>query len=121
LDKTITDANFIVIRNQIQLMIDQYRINVEKWVLDQFNDIPERSSDSAIVSLRLWMEKFITLKQQSEILQSIDRDQGMVSIVISKEILERIDSVRKFYGLENMEETIETLLDCIHRNPISIR
>lgn len=52
MDNAITTNNFSEIRKLIQAMIDQFRINAEKWVVDQFNDIPEHPADGAVMSLR---------------------------------------------------------------------
>ncbi|MBF0110896.1 MAG: hypothetical protein HQL76_17150 [Magnetococcales bacterium] len=118
MERSITFHNFVDTRNKIQFMLDQYRINVEKWVVDQFNDIPVQPGEAAIMSLRLWMEKYLTVRQRLEIIADEVENPDFHRILLSRETVERMDSVRQFYGLNNMEETVATLLDCIRRHPV---
>ncbi|MBF0419771.1 MAG: hypothetical protein HQL77_02105 [Magnetococcales bacterium] len=115
---SLTLLNFADVHKNIQFMIDHYRINIEKWVVDQFNDISNNPSDSAVMALRLWMERFLTPRQQLEIFESVEKNFVFSSILLSRETVERMDSVRKHYGLENMEATVVALLDCVRRHPL---
>lgn len=115
---SLTLLNFADVHKNIQLMIGHYRINVEKWVVDQFHDISDSPSETAVMALRLWMERFLTPRQQLEIFESVEKNFDISSILLSRETVERMDSVRRHYGLETMEATVVALLDCIRRHPL---
>ncbi|HAT51538.1 MAG TPA: hypothetical protein DCS88_14580 [Alphaproteobacteria bacterium] len=117
LDSLITTDNFSDVRHQIQVMIDQYRINAEKWVVDQFNDIPDYPADGAVVSLRLWMEKFLTARQQADIFEGLAQKLGLCQIPLSQDTVRRLEAVRGMYQLRDMEETVIMLLDAVRCRP----
>ncbi|MBF0605555.1 MAG: hypothetical protein HQL07_17920 [Nitrospirae bacterium] len=117
MDSLITTDNFSDVRHQIQVMIDQYRINAEKWVVDQFNDIPDYPADGAVVSLRLWMEKFLTARQQADIFEGLAQKLGLCQIPLSQDTVRRLEAVRGMYQLRDMEETVIMLLDAVRCRP----
>lgn len=119
MESLITIVNFTGVRKEIESMIDQYRINAEKWVVDQFFEIPVDPTDAAIASLRLWVKKFLTPKQQVEVFENLSQSADVCRIFLSRETVEKMESVRKLYELKTMEDTVTTLLDCIRHHPRS--
>ncbi|MBF0132798.1 MAG: hypothetical protein HQL75_09465 [Magnetococcales bacterium] len=117
MDHSITTANFGDVRKRIQVMIDQFRINAEKWVVDQFNDIPEHPADGAVISLRLWMEKFLTPRQQADIFEGLAQNLDLCHIPLSQDTMRRLEAVRGMYQLRDMEETVIMLLDAVRCRP----
>ncbi|MBF0624079.1 MAG: hypothetical protein HQL82_04655 [Magnetococcales bacterium] len=108
----LEEIDFLEMRGKIQFLIDTYRINAEKWVLDLFQQIPQEPGPDAVRRLEKWLNTYLPEPQRSQLLDSGTgpaADAGDC-ITVTRETLEQLRGFQRFFGLESDDVTIRELL-----------
>ncbi|MBF0175250.1 MAG: hypothetical protein HQL63_00155 [Magnetococcales bacterium] len=57
---TVTDENFPALYGLVRDLIETFRLHAENWVLDQFREIPEIPSITAVAALQSWVDHCVS-------------------------------------------------------------
>lgn len=107
----ITEENFVPIRRRIEIMIEEFQLNVEMWRVKKFYEISETASQESVTALQLWVNTALSDSVRDTLLQGEESPLSEKhTLVLSAEIYEQLESLRKLYGLEDSNETVKTLL-----------
>ncbi|MBF0188144.1 MAG: hypothetical protein HQL50_09470 [Magnetococcales bacterium] len=57
---TITTENHVEIRAHLHHLTDTFQCNMERWVLDRLEAIPQDGSAASIQALQTWVDLYMT-------------------------------------------------------------
>ncbi|MBF0152801.1 MAG: hypothetical protein HQL64_03555 [Magnetococcales bacterium] len=70
---TVTEENFHTLHGLVRDLIETYRLYAENWVVDQFRELPETPSATAIVALQSWVDHCLSVQFADQLITLMER------------------------------------------------